>query len=88
MDRQPPDLSLAVANGARRMTYAELAQARGISLASARRLVRRHGWPRQVGNDAVMRIGEWSLGSTAAVPPRSRERPLTAPIAVHPAKVA
>jgi hypothetical protein len=56
MDRQPPDLSLAVGNGARRMTYAELAQARGISLASARRLVRRHGWPRQVGNDAVMRI--------------------------------
>jgi hypothetical protein len=50
MDRQPPDISLAVGNGARRMTYAELAQARGISVASARRLVR------QVGNDAVMRI--------------------------------
>jgi hypothetical protein len=29
MDRQPPDLSLAVGNGARRMTYGELAQARG-----------------------------------------------------------
>ena len=56
MDRQPPDLSLAVGHGARRLTYAELAQARGISLASARRLVRRHGWPRQVGNDAVMRV--------------------------------
>jgi hypothetical protein len=57
MDRQPPpDLSLAVGHGARRMTYGELAQARGISLASARRLVRRHAWPRQVGNDAVMRV--------------------------------
>ena len=56
MDRQPPDISLAVGHGARRLTYAELAQARGISLASASRLVRRHGWPRQVGNDAVMRI--------------------------------
>jgi hypothetical protein len=31
------DITLAVGDGARRMTYAELAQARGISLASARR---------------------------------------------------
>ena len=33
----PSDLTLAVGDGARRMTYAELAQARSISLASARR---------------------------------------------------
>jgi hypothetical protein len=52
----PADLSLAVGDGARRMTYAELAQARQISLASARRLARRHHWPRQVGNDGIVRV--------------------------------
>ena len=31
------DITLAVGDGARRMTYADLAQARSISLASARR---------------------------------------------------
>jgi hypothetical protein len=56
MDRQPPDLSLAVGNGARRMTYAELADVRGISRGSAERLVRRRKWPRQVGNDGVVRV--------------------------------
>jgi hypothetical protein len=52
----PGDLSLAVGDGSRRMTYPELAQARGISLASARRLARRHHWHRQAGNDGVVRI--------------------------------
>ena len=52
----PADLSLAVGDGARRMTYAELAQARAISLASARRLARRHHWPRQAGNDGIVRV--------------------------------
>src|SRR4051794_22015796 len=52
----PADLSLAVGDGARRMTYAELAGVRGISLASARRLARRHHWPRQAGNDGIVRI--------------------------------
>ena len=52
----PADLSLAVGDGARRMTYAELAQARQISLASARRLARRHHWPRQAGNDGIVRV--------------------------------
>ena len=50
------DITLAVGDGTRRMTYAELAQARGISLASARRLARRHAWGRQAGNDGVIRV--------------------------------
>jgi hypothetical protein len=52
----PSDISLAVGDGARRMTYAELAAVRGISLASARRLVIRHRWPRQAGNDGIVRV--------------------------------
>jgi hypothetical protein len=40
----------------RRMTYAELGQARGISAKSAERLVRRRHWPRQVGNDGIARV--------------------------------
>ena len=50
------DISLAVGNGARRMTYAELAAIRWISALSAERLVRRHKWPRQTGNDGVVRV--------------------------------
>ena len=50
------DISLAVGGGARRMTYAELAAVRGISALSAERLVRRHQWPRQTGNDGVVRV--------------------------------
>jgi hypothetical protein len=50
------DISLAVGDGARRMTYAEIAAVRGISVSSARRLVLRHRWPRQVGNDGVVRV--------------------------------
>ena len=50
------DISLAVGDGARRMTYAELAAVRGISVSCAERLVRRRHWPRQVGNDGVVRI--------------------------------
>ena len=52
----PSDISLAVGDGARRMTYAELADIRRISMASAMRLVRRKNWPRQVGNDGIVRI--------------------------------
>jgi hypothetical protein len=52
----PSDITLAVGDGARRMTYAELAQARGISPASAKRLAQRHHWGRQVGNDGVTRV--------------------------------
>ena len=50
------DITLAVGDGARRMTYAEIAEARGISLPSARRLVLRHHWPRQAGNDGIVRV--------------------------------
>jgi outer membrane murein-binding lipoprotein Lpp len=50
------DISLAVGDGARRMTYAELTTVRGISLPSTRRLVLRHRWPRQTGNDGVVRV--------------------------------
>jgi hypothetical protein len=50
------DITLAVGDGARRMTYAELATIRGISLPSARRIVLRHHWLRQVGNDRIVRV--------------------------------
>jgi hypothetical protein len=50
------EISLAVGDGSRRMTYAELADARGISLASARRLARRHYWHREAGNDGIVRV--------------------------------
>jgi hypothetical protein len=56
MPSTPSDITLAVGDGARRMTYAELATVRGISLPSARRLVLRHHWPRQAGNDGVVRV--------------------------------
>ena len=50
------DIALAVGDGARRMTYAELAAVRGISAASAERLVRRRRWARQPGNDGIVRV--------------------------------
>jgi hypothetical protein len=50
------DISLVIGDGARRMTYAELAAVRGISPASAKRLAQRHRWGRQVGNDGVTRV--------------------------------
>src|SRR6516164_4191995 len=50
------DITLAVGDGARRMTYAELAAVRGTLQPSAERLARRRGWPRQVGNDGVARV--------------------------------
>src|SRR6516165_9212965 len=52
----PSDITLAVGDGARRMTYAELAAVRGTSQPSAERLERRRGWPRQVGNDGLVRV--------------------------------
>lgn len=55
-DRPPPDITPGARDDARRLTYAELAAVRGISRASAERLVRRKRWPRQVGNDGVVRV--------------------------------
>jgi hypothetical protein len=43
-------------NDGKWLTFIELSQARGISLPSARKLVRRHKWRRQAGNDGVVRI--------------------------------
>src|SRR4051812_36491809 len=39
-----------------RLTYAELAEARGVSLGAARRMVYRHRWQKQVGNDGLSHI--------------------------------
>jgi hypothetical protein len=52
----PNDISLAVGDGARRMTCAELAAVRGISASSAERIVCRKRRPRQVGNDGIVRV--------------------------------
>jgi len=48
------DITLAVGDGSSRMTYAQLAEARNISLPAARRLTLRHHWHNQVGNDGVV----------------------------------
>src|SRR3954464_3844506 len=39
-----------------RVTYAELAAARSVSIAAARRLTLRHRWPKQIGNDGLTRV--------------------------------
>jgi hypothetical protein len=39
------------------LTYAQLAESRGISVRSAQRLVLRHRWPRRPGNDGTARVG-------------------------------
>jgi uncharacterized protein with PIN domain len=38
------------------VTYAELAEARGITVAAARRLTLRHRWPKHPGNDGYTRV--------------------------------
>jgi hypothetical protein len=48
------DITLAVGDGSRRMSYAALAEARGISVLAARQLTRRHRWHKQVGNDGFV----------------------------------
>jgi hypothetical protein len=70
------DISLAVGDGACGMTYAELAAVRGTSQASAERLVRRRRWPRQVGNDGVVRV---TVPLTEAENPRKGADPGLAP---------
>lgn len=39
-----------------RLTYAELARARGITKGAAKRMSVRHKWPKQVGNDGLSRV--------------------------------
>src|SRR3954451_5212274 len=39
-----------------RVTYAQLARARGVSIGAARRLAQRHRWPKQIGNDGLSHI--------------------------------
>src|SRR3954469_22562272 len=39
-----------------RLTYAELARARGITPAAAKRMALRHRWPKQIGNDGLSRV--------------------------------
>src|SRR4051794_17470928 len=39
-----------------RLTYAQLARARGVSIGAARRLAQRHRWPKQVGNDGLSHV--------------------------------
>jgi hypothetical protein len=56
MTERHHDIELAVGGGARWMSYRELADARGISIASAARLVLRRRWPRQPGNDGSTRV--------------------------------
>src|SRR3954453_18822627 len=40
----------------RRLTYGELAAARGVTVATARRMAPRYKWPKQVGNDGLARV--------------------------------
>lgn len=47
---------MAVTDDSRWMTYAELAEARGIKEPAAIRLVQRRRWERQAGNDGAARI--------------------------------
>src|SRR5690242_4668236 len=39
-----------------RLTYAELAKARGITQAAAKRMAIRHRWQKQIGNDGLSRV--------------------------------
>src|SRR4051812_45127947 len=39
-----------------RLMYTELARARGITQAAAKRMALRHRWPKQVGNDGLSRV--------------------------------
>ena len=55
-DRPPPDIALAVDDGFRWMSYAEIGAARGISAESAARLTLRKKWRRQAGNSTTVLI--------------------------------
>src|SRR3954469_4972788 len=51
-----------------RLTYAELARARGITSAAAKRMALRHRWPKQIGNDGLSRV---SVPASAIARPAS-----------------
>jgi hypothetical protein len=55
------------AGDTRRMTYAQLGAARGISAASAKRLALRHKWPKADSNDGLARV--YVPASSLATPP-------------------
>jgi hypothetical protein len=58
------------------MTYAELAEQRGISKRSAMRLALRHRWPRRRGNDGMARVG---VPAGGAMPPERQTPTSDAP---------
>jgi hypothetical protein len=62
-------ISEGTGEGGRWLTYAEFAQARGISKASAIRMVNRRGWQRRPGNDGTARI---LVPTEALSPPQSQ----------------
>jgi hypothetical protein len=57
------------------MTKREIAAVRGISIASADRLVRRHGWRKQPGNDGRVRTYVPSDWTTPPEPGRPADPP-------------
>jgi hypothetical protein len=71
------------------MTKAELAAARGISIESVERLMRRHRWRRQPGNDNRVRVlvpSDWMTPSDTDPPHRPPPLPIGGPPA-HPPPV-
>ena len=68
--------STATGDDGRWMTYAELAELRGISRKAAARLTLRHGWRRQPGNDGATRVHVPDAAMTRRQTPRP-DRPST-----------
>lgn len=48
--------TLAAGEDVRRMSYAEIAEWRGVSIGAARRLTQRHRWHKQIGNDGFVTV--------------------------------
>jgi hypothetical protein len=64
------------------MTKREFAAARRITLGSADRMIRRHGWPRQRGNDGRARIlvpDRWTVPADTALRADPADAPTGAP---------
>jgi hypothetical protein len=71
------DSTATASDDGRWMTYAELADLRGISRKAAARLTLRHGWRRQPGNDGTTRV-HVPAAMTRRQTPRT-DRPLSGP---------